>query len=43
MYQFTFSEQKTPDNSQVHRSLQKCHSSLREFLHFTLLVPGFWR
>jgi len=42
-YQLTCAEKKVPVKSEVHKSLQKCGSSVWCLLHFTLLVPGTWR
>ena len=47
--QFTCTEQKAPDNSEVHMALQNCESSAWSFLHFTPQAPriqwrlDFWR
>jgi hypothetical protein len=40
--QFICTKQKAPDNSDVHRSLQNCGSSVWNLLHVTLLVPKIW-
>jgi hypothetical protein len=43
VYQFTCTEQKVSDNSDVHRSLQNCAPSVRNMLHVSLLAPKIWR
>jgi hypothetical protein len=42
-YQSTCTGKKAPDNSEVHRSLQNCGSSVWHLLHVTLWAPGIWR
>jgi hypothetical protein len=37
VYQFTFSEQKEPDNSEVYRSLQNCGSAVWNTIYTTIL------
>ena len=50
VYQFTCTQQKAPENSEVHRSLQNCGLSVRNLLHVTTLGPinsrrflNFWK
>jgi hypothetical protein len=43
VYQFTSTEQKVTDNSEVHRSIQNCGSSIWNLLHVTLLASRIWR
>ena len=39
----TFTEQKTPDNSKIHRLPQNCGPSVWNLLHVTLLLPRILR
>ena len=43
VYQFTCTQQKAPENSEVHRSLQNCGSSVRNLLHVSTMGPIYWR
>jgi len=43
VYQLTSTQQKAPENSEVHRSLHNCGSSIRNLLHVTALGPINWR
>jgi len=43
LYQFTCTEQKAPDNTEVERSIQNCGSSAWNVLHVTLPAPRISR
>jgi len=43
VYRFTYTQQKAPENSEVHRLLQNCGPSVRNLLHVTTLGPINWR
>lgn len=40
LYQFKCSEQKAPDNSEVHRSIENCGFSVWNLLHVALEFVG---
>lgn len=42
VYQFTCIDQKAPDNTVVHRSLQNCGSSVWNLLHVAPLTSRIW-
>jgi hypothetical protein len=43
VYQFTYTEQKAPDNSEIHRSPQNCGSLVWNFPHVNFQAPEIWR